>query len=688
MSSSARLHYHHSLDTPRPVRAVEGVVRLKGWCFAAGGDARPQLQLRIGALTLATTAGADRPDVAGAFPTLPHALHSGFEITGHVPAGLSVAELWAGREGFGWQLLVSFSIFAEAAVLHGAIDLPDEKEITTNCSIDGWCFHPQREIAELWLHYGTRSVRCRHYGHERADVGAQFPHLPQAGLSGFSSEDVLKPGEGRVRLRAVDRDGGVYFCETDRSIRLAPAVSIHRVGDPRLDGRALFRAFSGRQELLPALRVIVPAGHATGAADVERIARALKGLPGEKWRIVALTNSPAAPDLQKLTAVTPRLTVTAEVAADPKAWDLRISPDETPDIHGLMAALLATVDQPRLQAVYGDFAVGGKYEIHRQPPWSPDLALAGGIHPLAPVLLAGTCPLAATDSPLLALAVARVATAHVAATLTRRPTAPAAELARYLPQFAAARPTAQPAVAANPDRIRYEPAKKFRRPTITAVVAGDEKALAALRRNFSGEIDHWLAAGSEPGPAALAAAIHRADSELLFFLQPDMRPVSDRAVAQLALLLADSPGAAAQPLLLHASLAPWTEVDYFSARTRRTLQGFDSAFAPWTDRTLALFTRQVPYLALPGLMIGRGRLQELGGLDLGFESVTGALLDLSFRLRTARTPPLLCADARVIARPGAVVASSFEEMLLLDRWDQDEANPLRVQPLVQTEVLA
>jgi hypothetical protein len=689
MSSPARLHYHHSLDTPLPVRAADGVVRLKGWCFAAGGDARPQLQLRIGQLTLATTAGSDRADVSAAFPAIPHALHSGFEITGHVPAGLSVAELWAGREGFGWQMLVSFSVYAEAAVLHGAIDLPAEKEITANCSLDGWCFHPQREIAELWLHYGTRSVRCRHYGHERADVAGQFPHLPQARLSGFSSEDVLKPGEGRVRLRAVDRDGGVYFCETDRFIRLQPAVSVHQGGDPRLDGRALFRAFSGRQSALPSLRVIVPAGHPRAAGDVQRIAQALKALPGEKWRIIAVTGAGApSADLRALAAVTPRLTLANQAAPDAASWDLRISPGETPDIHGLMAALLATADHPELQAIYGDFSSGEKHEIHRQPPWSRDLALAGGIDPLSPVLLAGSLSLDPVASPLIALAIARVPTAHVSAALTHRPDAPAADLSSQLPTLANAYPSAQPILSASPERIRYEPGKKFHRPQITAIVAGDEKDLPALRKAFPGEIDEWLTAGPDSSPSAQDGAIQKATGEFLVFLYPDMRPVSEKPITQLALFLAGSPGTAVMPLLLQPNLAPWTETDLLAARTRRTLQAFDPSFAPWTNRALALFTRQVPYLTQAGLMIARSRLQELGGLDLNFESPTGALLDLSFRLRAAGTPPLLCADARVIAQPGANAMSSFAEALLLDRWDTDDANPLRIQPLVQAEVLA
>jgi len=289
---------------------------------------------------------------------------------------------------------------------------------------------------------------------------------------------------------------------------------------------------------------------------------------------------------------------------------------------------------------------------------------------------------------LVALAVGRVAAAHVSAVLTHRPKPAPADLSAQLPSLAAARPDAQPVFATNPDRIHYEPRRSFRRPPIAAIVAGDEKALPALRKAFGGEIDEWLAAGPDSGPGPLARAIQKATGEVLLFLQPDMRPASDKAVTQLALLLADAPGAAALPLLLHANLAPWTEPDFFADRTLRTLASFDPAFAAWTDRTLALFSRQVPYLALPGLMIGRGRLQELGGLDSTYESLTGALLDLSFRLRAAGTPPLLCADARLVAAPGLPTLSSFEEMVLLDRWDTDEANPLRIHPLVQTGVLA
>lgn len=686
MSSNARLHYHHSLDTPLPVRAVEGVVRLKGWCFVAGGDARPQLQLRLGQVTLSAAAGADRPDVAAAFPQVPHARHSGFEISGHVPAGLSVAELWAGREGFGWQLLASFSVYGEAARLHAAIDLPEEKEITSNRSIDGWCFHPQRELAEVWLHYGTRSVRCRHFGHERSDVARQAPHLNQARFSGFSSEDVLKPGEGRVRIRAVDRDGGVYFCETDRSIRIQSAADGGHRGDPRLDGRALSRAYSVRQATLPLLRVIVPADHAGAESEVKRIAEALNALPGERWRLFALiTGKQPAPALAALAAATPRLVVTNQLPADARAWDLRLAPDETPDIHGLMAAMIAVTENSSAEAIYGDFATGADYAIQRQPGWSRELALAGGVHPLAPVIVSSAVKVDVSSGSLAALAAAGARVFHVPAALTHRPAAIAADLGQLLPAAAAARKTAQARIVSHPDRIRFEPGEKAKLPSVTAIVVGAELT-PAERKAFGNGVGEWLVAG-DIDPVALGQAAAQAKGDLLWFITAGLRPATMDVLARLAMILAENPGAAALPLKLRPEFAPWTEVDALAEDVRKMLARFDPAFAPATDRSLALLSRQYPYLSLPGLLIGRARLAELGGLATGLESVAGALLDFSFRLRAAGTAPVLVTEARVFAPPAPGSLSSFEQALLLDRWDRDEANPLRIRPLVALEVL-
>ena len=114
---------------------------------------------------------------------------------------------------------------------------------------------------------------------------------------------------------------------------------------------------------------------------------------------------------------------------------------------------------------------------------------------------------------------------------------------------------------------------------------------------------------------------------------------------------------------------------------------FDLQYESWSDLSLGLFSRQNAYISLPGLFIAHKRLEELGGIDQNFSSITGALLDLSFRLRAAGTPPCISAEARLIAQPDTTL-SAFEETLLLDRWDRNELNPLRIRPLVKTEAMA
>lgn len=656
--TAARVRYEFALDTPLPIRAAEGVVRIKGWCFTPHGPTQPQVQLRIGAVTLTAPIDGERSDVGAAFPTAPHARRAGFEISGHVPAGLTTAELWAGRDGFGWEHLLSFSLFAEAAVLHGAIDLPTDREITENRSIDGWCFHPQREIAEIWLHYGIRQVRCRHYGHTRSDVEKQFPHLPQAARCGFSSEGVLLPGEGRVRLRAVDRDGGVYFCETDRHIRIAPprygAVST----DPRLDGKALFRAVSARLNELPPLRVLAPAD----AALVGAAAEALAELPGDRWQIIVATGGKPAKELTPLASGSAR--VRLDAPADPKAWTLALQGGERPDIHGLMAAWLAATDHPGLTAICGDFSLGANHEVQAQPPWSPELVFGGAIDPQAPLLCApGTDASTATVG---ALARARARVAHIAASLVHRASA----------NPGARRPTAP------------TPAASFKRPPVNGFFLGSETELAEVRSAFGDEVDDWDCLGAQPRTTTLAAALAKAKGALAFVAVPGMRPASAQPLKRLAFHLGEGGAALAAPLLLRADSAPWSPADALDARTRQTFAAFDPAFAAWKDPHLALYLRATPYPAIPGLLIARAALESAGGLDAAFDTAAGALLDLSFRLRTAGSPAILAPDARMFADPAPLSLPPFEEALLLDRWDQDDFNPLRIRPLVPVEVLA
>lgn len=661
MSSADRVHYTFSLDTPLPVRAVEGVVRLKGWCFTPHGATTPTIQLRCGDIALSTTTGLARADVAGAFPDIAHAATSGFELAGHIPAGLATASLWAGREGFGWEELVAFSIYAEAAVLHGAIDLPADLEITANCSIDGWCFHPQREIAELWLHYGTRQVRCRHYGHPRSDVAAQFPHLPQAQRCGFSSEDVLVPGEGRVRLRAVDRDGGFYFCETNRTVRIRPADRLDGHSDARLDGRALYRACSSRQATLPPLRLVMPA---TPIPAIERALTALATLPGDQWSLVALTeNANASRELVRLAATSPRLTIQPTLAADSAAWTVRLQPNEIPDVHGLMAGWLACADHPTWDGFYGDFAVGEAHTPHVQPAWSPALLRAGGIEATAPIFLApGLVP---SPAPLRDLARPGTRVAHLNACLSHRLETPT--------------PTVRPIFAAPSD---------FSRPRITVLTACTDAALPALQAAFGNSVEAWSCLPTTATPADFAAAAQAATTSHLLFLTEDCRPATENFTFTLAAALAESPRAAVVPLLLRRNHAPWEPADYFTERSRTTLGAFDPCYLAWADPQLALFDRETAYVALPGLLVARDRFVQLRAFASGFDSLAGHLLDLSFRLRAAGTPPRVCASALLFATPEPAPLTSFEETLLLDRWDQDDANPLVIRPLVPVEVLA
>ena len=368
-----------------------------------------------------------------------------------------------------------------------------------------------------------------------------------------------------------------------------------------------------------------------------------------------------------------------------------VAPSHTVEVCATAPQLMAALEAGAAAAVITEEVLGDtglarslSAWLSIQPPWSCDLALSGGIHPWAPALIRSSLPLDPGEPPVIFLAAKRVKAAHVPAVLLHRSATPSVSFETLLPSLQKARQTAIIAKGEQPARITFSPGRTFRRPTVTAIVLGPPDTLATLQEAFAGSIDHWLAADSIP---ALKSAAQTAPDSHLFFLTPECTAVSDSLVDTLAMFLEFNPDSAVGPLLLHPNLAPWSNADYFTSHTLRTLGSFDPQSAAWADRSLTLFSRQTAYISLPGLFIARKRLLELGGIDSSFESITGALLDLSFRLRAAGTPPSICAEARLIAQPNHTL-SAFEETLLLDRWDRNEINPLRIRPLVKTEVMA
>ena len=70
MTRLTELPYLFAMDTPLPVEAPEGLVRVKGWCFLAAGPAPISVRLRAAGLILPSAAFTARADVKAAFVAL------------------------------------------------------------------------------------------------------------------------------------------------------------------------------------------------------------------------------------------------------------------------------------------------------------------------------------------------------------------------------------------------------------------------------------------------------------------------------------------------------------------------------------------------------------------------------------------------------------------------------------------
>src|SRR4051812_24059798 len=98
MADGPLLRLRGDLDTPRPLRAVNGKIVLTGWCLVPGSAEPPAVRLAAAGRTLTADTEA-RTDVAALFPGEPAAARCGFRLHGLLPTGVHVARLEARLPG-------------------------------------------------------------------------------------------------------------------------------------------------------------------------------------------------------------------------------------------------------------------------------------------------------------------------------------------------------------------------------------------------------------------------------------------------------------------------------------------------------------------------------------------------------------------------------------------------------------
>ncbi len=218
MSSAAVAQY--GIETPLPLQPAAGYFRLEGWALLPGAPGPTRTRLRVGDRIFEPEAVIDRPDVAAAFPNDPHALTSGFRFVCYLPFGLHLGELEVASDGADWKRLRPLSIPVSSHPLLGAFEKPAPGTlITSPVRIEGWCFHPEFEIAAVALRFGNIEVPCDH-GLPRADVAARFPDMSRAGRSGFITSENLPRGSGKFTLRVATRCGRTYFLASELQGRI------------------------------------------------------------------------------------------------------------------------------------------------------------------------------------------------------------------------------------------------------------------------------------------------------------------------------------------------------------------------------------------------------------------------------------------------------------------------------------
>lgn len=205
---------HGAIESPRPLRARDGLVSLTGWCLLAGHEEAPAVRLVTEAGTLAMSIRTIRPDVAAHRPREPAARHSGFTLTGRLPAGVYLARFEACLPNGEWRVFKFLSLAVEPPRFQAAIGAPATTgTVTKRVHVEGWALQADQPVQELSLRYGHQEIPCA-LGRSRPDLKSVHPASPHAARAGFKSRTILSAGRGPLRLKARLADGSIAIARS------------------------------------------------------------------------------------------------------------------------------------------------------------------------------------------------------------------------------------------------------------------------------------------------------------------------------------------------------------------------------------------------------------------------------------------------------------------------------------------
>lgn len=207
------------IDEPNPLFATNGGIRLRGWCFDESSPLALQVRLVIAGRFYPCTSGLLRPDVGGAFPQFSQAMDSGFSFQGWVPLGYNAVHFEVSKDGSDWRRVKSLPLCAELAPLIVHVDTPASLAATTSVTLSGWAFHPQEPIEALFMRVGG-STALSSYGTPTADVGADFPNVPQSDRAGFQCHVKAPLHSSPIMFKARLRSGLIVVGRPEQRIEL------------------------------------------------------------------------------------------------------------------------------------------------------------------------------------------------------------------------------------------------------------------------------------------------------------------------------------------------------------------------------------------------------------------------------------------------------------------------------------
>lgn len=232
MTAAPAIRLFGEVESSRPLRAHQGLVSVKGWCFLAGQPEPPAVRLATEVGQLEQTARHKRLDLHALHAKEPTAAHCGFIIEGRLPAGVHLARFEARLPDGSWRAFKTLSLAVEAAPFAAGIDAPATTgTVAKRVHVEGWALHPGQPVKDLVLRYGHQEISCA-LDRPRPDLARTHPASPHAAKAGFKSRVILSAGRGPVRLKARLADGSTAIARTLLHVNVAT--------DENHDGRINF----------------------------------------------------------------------------------------------------------------------------------------------------------------------------------------------------------------------------------------------------------------------------------------------------------------------------------------------------------------------------------------------------------------------------------------------------------------